>query len=209
MNQERGSDTSGHEGRLPGQRSSHERNPLAFFRGFLRQPRQVGSLVPSSRYLERRVIEAAGISHARLVVELGSGTGGMTRAILAQLPADSRLLAIEVSPHFAELVGRIEDPRLVTHTGSAEDLAGILSDRGLGSPDVVVSGIPFSTMPRSTGLSIARAIHASLTARGCFVAYQLSRRVAEIMTPIMGQPDVSIVLRNIPPMRVYRWHANS
>ncbi len=154
-------------------------------------------------------VDAAGISHARLVVELGSGTGGMTRAILAELPPESRLLAIELSPHFAELVGRIEDPRLVTYNGSAEDLAEILDRRGLGSPDVVVSGIPFSTMPRSTGLRIARAIHASLTASGCFVAYQLSRRVAEIMTPIMGSPDVSIVLRNIPPMRVYRWQANS
>lgn len=180
-------------------------SPLAFFRGFLREPRQVGSVVPSSRYLERRVIEAADISRARNVVELGPGTGGMTRAILSHLPPESRLLAIEVSPHFVELVDRIDDPRLITHNGSADQLVEILNDRGLGSPDVVISGIPFSTLPRSTASRIARAIHVSLSAGGRFVAYQLSGRVAGYMNPIMGSPELSIVFRNIPPMRVFRW----
>jgi phospholipid N-methyltransferase len=53
---------------------------LAFFRGFLRHPSLIGSVIPSSRFLERRVVEVAGIAHSRSVVELGPGTGGITRA---------------------------------------------------------------------------------------------------------------------------------
>ena len=53
-----------------------------FFRGFLRQPALIGSVIPSSRFLERRIVEAYGIAHSRMVVELGPGTGGTTRAIL-------------------------------------------------------------------------------------------------------------------------------
>ena len=52
---------------------------LAFFHGFLKKPGQVGSIIPSSRFLERRIVRAAGIQRARLVVELGPGTGGTTR----------------------------------------------------------------------------------------------------------------------------------
>ena len=51
---------------------------LAFFQGFLKKPGQVGSIIPSSRFLERRIVRAAGIERARLVVELGPGTGGTT-----------------------------------------------------------------------------------------------------------------------------------
>lgn len=188
-----------------GSRTGMDRKPLAFFVGFLREPQQVGSVVPSSRFLERRIIEAAELADARLVVEFGPGTGGTTRAILERLRPEARLLTIEMSRHFARVIDAIGDPRLISHTGSAEHLAEILEHYGLDKPDVAISGIPFSTMPPSTGRAIVQAIHESLAGGGRFVAYQVTRRVAEIATPIMGPPAASMVIRNIPPMRVFRW----
>ena len=55
---------------------------FAFFRGFLKRPKQVGSIIPSSRFLERRVTRATRAHRAKLIVELGPGTGGTTRALL-------------------------------------------------------------------------------------------------------------------------------
>ena len=60
---------------------------LAFFVRFLNAPKQIGSVIPSSGYLERRVVKLAAIPRARTVVELGPGTGGTTQAILAALDA--------------------------------------------------------------------------------------------------------------------------
>lgn len=185
--------------------TSPDRSRLAFLAGFLQKPQQVGSVIPSSRHLERRVIEAANLSDARLVVELGPGTGGTTRAILRHLRPDAHLMTIEMNARFVQLISAIDDPRLINWHGSAEHLAGFLNRSGLGSPDVVISGIPFSTMPRQTGRNIVCAIHDRLADDGRFVAYQLSRRVADLMTPIMGRPDAGLVILNIPPMRVYRW----
>src|SRR5262249_21363662 len=115
---------------------------LAFFQGFLRKPGQVGSIIPSSRFLERRIVRAAGIARARLVVELGPGTGGTTRALLRQMRSDARLVAIEINTDFVSVLRRSPDPRLLVENGSAADLPAILAKHQLGAPDVILSGIP-------------------------------------------------------------------
>ena len=176
-----------------------------FLQGFLRRPREVGSIVPSSRFLERRVIRCARIREADLVVELGPGTGGTTRALLRAMRPDARLLAIEINPRFATLLARSGEPRLLVHQGSAEELPEALAVHGLGHPDVIVSGIPFSTMAREVGTGILRAVHDSLEPGGRFVAYQVRDRVEELGRGVFGRAAVQLEPLNVPPMRVYRW----
>ena len=93
-----------------------------------------------------------GSTRRSVVVELGPGTGGTTQALLRAMRPDAQLLAIEINPRLAERVrARIADPRLIVHCGSADDLADALAAHGLPAPDAVISGIPFSTMPRAVG----------------------------------------------------------
>ena len=178
---------------------------LDFFRGFLRQPEQVGSVIPSSRFLERRIIAQANLSSARTVVELGPGTGGTTRAILAAMPPQSKLLAIDLDTQFTRILDKIGDSRLIAHTGSAADLVEILQRYAVPHPDVVISGIPFSTMPKSIGVAVLEAVRDSLAPGGRFVAYQFRGHVHRLAQPILGQPEVVTELLNTPPMRLYRW----
>ncbi len=178
---------------------------LAFFQGFLRRPQTVGSVIPSSRFLERRILKYADIGRNDLIVELGPGTGGTTQALLNELGPGGRLLSIEVESEFVDLLREIDDPRLIPHHGSAENISEILKSHGLGAPDIVISGIPFSTMPDEVGRRIVREIHRVLPQGKSFVAYQLRDRVAELATPVFGKPKVSLELINIPPMRVYKW----
>ncbi|MDZ7791867.1 MAG: hypothetical protein U5L08_15495 [Xanthomonadales bacterium] len=178
---------------------------IDFFRGFLRSPEQVGSIIPSSRFMERRIINTSRVASAKTVVELGPGTGGTTRAILAAMPADARLLTIELDPQFSSILEGFGDDRLIPHTGSATDLAEILAEHGLGAPDVVISGIPFSTMPREIALAIIAAIRDSLAPGGRFVAYQFRGAVGRLGKEVMGDPEVELEVLNIPPMRFYTW----
>ena len=178
---------------------------FAFFQEFLKHPLQIGSIIPSSRFLEQRILGASAIASATTVVELGSGTGGTTRAILDAMPKDARLLSIEINPHFHTLVSGIEDERLIAHLGSACELKTIISMYGLDAPEVVISGIPFSTMNNSDGAQVIAAISSQLAPNGRFVAYQVSRQVATLCRPILGPERVAMELLNIPPMRVYQW----
>jgi phospholipid N-methyltransferase len=179
---------------------------LTFLQGFLRKPQQVGSVVPSSRFLERRLVRSARVAQANVVVELGPGTGGTTRAILRALPTHGRLLAIEIDPEFAALLREeCTDPRLVVHQGSAEHIRDALAAHGVLRAEAVISGIPFSTMPEPLGERIVREVHETLAPGGRFVAYQFRDRVAELGRSVFGQPDVDIEPLNVPPVRVYCW----
>ena len=185
--------------------------PVLFFKSFLERPMEVGSIIPSSRFLERRVARSARLDRARVVVELGPGTGGTTQALLRSLRPDAKLLAIEINPRLAERVReRISDPRLIVHCGSAEDIAGALAAHGLEAPDAVISGIPFSTMPRPIALAILRSIQGCLAPTGCFVAYQVRDRVAVLAREVFGKPQhTELEVRNVPPMRVWRYDAGA
>ena len=181
---------------------------VAFFQEFLKHPFQIGSVTPSSCFLERRILKTAGIASARTMVELGSGTGGTTRAILRAMPQNAQLLTVEINPLFHAMVRRIQDDRLITHLGNASSLKEIVSMYGLDSPEVVISGIPFSTMTHSSGSQVIEAVAALLAPNGRFVAYQVSTRVASLCRPFLGSGQMVVELLNIPPIRVYRWEKN-
>ncbi len=188
---------------------AHRNGRVAFFQQFLKHPRQIGSIIPSSRFLERRIVEAAGVRSANTIVELGPGSGGTTLSILDEMKQHAKLISIELNPHLHGLVSRIPDSRHISHLGSAQGLKEILSMYGLNAPEVVISGIPFSTMSQSSGSQIIEAISSALAPGGRFVAYQVTNRVASLSHPILGPGRLEVEFFNIPPVRVYRWEKNS
>lgn len=176
-----------------------------FFQGFLRQPGQVGSIIPSSKALEQHIVRQIDPASADTLVELGPGTGGTTRAVLNAMGPRARLLAIDINPQFIRHLEAIGDPRLIPCTGTAADLKALWVQHNLQAPDVVFSGIPFSTMDDQVGRQIIEDVWASLKPGGRFVAYQFRNTVKQIGSEILGQPSVEWQWFNIPPMRFYRW----
>lgn len=176
---------------------------VAFFRGFLRRPGAVGSLVPSSRFLARRIAQA--VQGATAVVELGPGTGAVTHALLRSLSTRGRLLAVELDEEFAAMLEADCDERLIVHRGNAAQLAHALSQHGLHPLDAVVSGIPFSTIDQTAGRNVLQQVWSALRPGGVFIAYQIRADVARLARDIMGRPRTGIELRNLPPLRIFAW----
>ncbi len=176
-----------------------------FFQAFLKSPKVVASMIPSSPFLERRLVRAAHLDSARIVVELGSGTGGTTRALLAAMSPDARLLAIERIAQFVPALRAIADPRLEIVNGCASSIVAELQSLDLGQADAVISGIPFSTLPPDLGRTIAEEVARALRPGGRFVAYQFADRVADYGTPVLGKATVEHELRNVPPLKVFTW----
>jgi len=151
------------------------------------------------------VVRAAGIASAATAVELGAGTGGTTRAMLAVMPAESRLVAIERTPEFVGPLEAIGDPRLTVVNGCASAIVDELELLGLDGADAVVSGIPFSTLPPELASTIVREVHRALKPLGRFVAYQFTDKVADFSRPVFGPPRVEHEIRNVPPLKVFTW----
>jgi len=162
---------------------------LLFARNFLRHPRMLGSIVPSSRFLIRRLLAPIDWSQARVVVEYGPGVGVVTRQILRNMRPDAVLIVIETNPEFvAFLRSAIADPRLKVVEAPADEVVDILRDSGYTSADYIISGIPFSTMAPDVRERTLRYTQIALAPGGVFLVFQFSTRVL---------PDLRRVFRDV------------
>jgi phospholipid N-methyltransferase len=177
---------------------------LFFARMFLKRPRTLGSVVPSSRILARRVLEQVDW-RARVIVEYGPGVGTVTEAVLRRMRPDAVLVAIESSPEFVVyLREQCRDPRLRVIEGSAADIAAILRDLSLPAADCIISSIPYSTMPAHTRERILGETHGALRPGGRFIVYQFTSAVLPHLRRFFGPVRQRFELWNIPPARIFR-----
>ncbi len=177
-----------------------------FLRGFLENPLQVASFLPSSSYLQRKLSSLDCLQAAQVVIELGPGTGETTRALLNELPQQSILLCIEVVHEFVNQVQQITDSRLMVEMDSALNLREILTRYHFPSPEVIVSGVPFSVMSPEERHSLIKTIYNNLAPGGSFVTYQFRSSVCDLAVEYFGQPKHrSVVLWNLPPLEIIVW----
>ncbi len=175
---------------------------LLFARNFLRHPRMLGSIIPSSRFLIKQVLEPIDWQRARVIVEYGPGVGSITAQILRQMRPDGHVVAIETNRDFVEFLGAaMPDPRLHVVQGSAADVNSILERLGLPAASYIISGIPFSTMPEGVRTDIVRKTRAALEPGGAFLVYQFSSRVLPDL-----QRTFEVVQRGFEPLNVLPAH---
>jgi phospholipid N-methyltransferase len=175
-----------------------------FARNFVRHPKMLGSIVPSSRFLIGEVLRRIDWRRAQCIVEYGPGVGTFTAEILRRMPADGRVIAIEMNPEFAAFLKReLTDPRLTVVEGSAADVRGILRGLGCERADYIISGIPFSTMPRQLREAVLRASRDVLAQDGAFLVYQFSSRVRRDLERVFGSVSRRFEPLNILPAQLF------
>jgi phospholipid N-methyltransferase len=142
-----------------------------------------------------------------VIVELGPGTGVLTRNALARMRPDAKLVAIEISSDFVEVLRKeLPDPRLYIHHGSATEIEAALEKVGETKADLVMSGIPFSTLENGVGFATLQAAKRVLSRNGRFVAYQFRSKVKDLGSPVFGaRPETHSGFWNVPPMKIYVW----
>ena len=127
--------------------NQHVADRLRFLRAFVANPRQVGAVLPTSRYAVRDMLDLGDVPGAGLVVELGAGTGSQTAEVLARMKPDARLVALEIDLNLAKLLKeRFDDPRVQVVCDSAENLHDHLGGQKV---DVLVCALPFTSLARA------------------------------------------------------------
>jgi phospholipid N-methyltransferase len=178
---------------------------LFFFQQFVKQPRMVGSVIPTSRAAIQTLLNTVDWRNVSCVVEYGPGTGVFTRALLAKVGPDTKVVAIELNPVFTDYLRKaVHDPRLIVVDGSAADIESILADHGIAHTDYVISGLPFSTLPRAVAEAIMAATAKALRPGGAFLVYQYSLFVMPMLKANFGRVDLARAWRCVPPARLFR-----
>jgi phospholipid N-methyltransferase len=177
---------------------------LLFARNFFRHPRMLGSLVPSSRFLIRELLDPIRWERARVIVEYGPGVGGITAEILKRMRPDAELIAIETNSEFVSFVRTmLPDARLHVVEGSAADVGSILRSLGHERASYVISGIPFSTLPHREREHILRQTRAVLETDGKLAVYQFSSRVLPDLERIFGYVERGFAPLNVLPAHLF------
>jgi phospholipid N-methyltransferase len=175
-----------------------------FLRGFLKHPKMVGSIIPSSRVLIDRMLGRVDWEKTKIFVEYGPGVGTFTRPILEKLGDDAKLITIDTNAEFTRyLKEAIDDPRLIAVTGSAADVQKILDDHGFDHADFILSGLPFSTLPPGVGSAIAGATARVIRPGGAFLVYQFSPKVLDFIQPHFDHIDRGFEWINVPPATLF------
>jgi len=168
------------------------------------RPHQIGAILPSSRFLARAMARWIPVVPGQVVLELGPGTGAVTRAMLERGLTEEQLVVIEKSERLAELLRR-KFPKLTVITGDAWDLDKLLKDlvQRVGGLVAVVSSLPLRNFSRARTLTLVNKIGSVLSVGGRWV--QFSYHLHSLHPPATGcfrLVGCEIVWRNVPPARV-------
>jgi phospholipid N-methyltransferase len=121
---------------------------LRFLRAFAQRPFATGAIAPSSRHLAAEMLSGMRLRDAQTVVEIGPGTGAMTRAIVEAIGPGTLLLAVELNPDFAAHLQATLPARVKVVNGSGEHLDEYLRRCGREAADCVVCGLPWANFGR-------------------------------------------------------------
>ena len=175
-----------------------------FFRGFLKHPIMVGSIIPSSRWTVEKMLAPVKWDECRLFVEYGPGIGTFCQPVLDRMPKDATLLVIDTNPDFIEFLRQhFCDSRFVAVHGSAADVNAIIREFGFEQADYILSGLPFSTLPGDLGPRIASETAKAIRPGGAFLVYQFRARAREYMAPHFKCIDAGFEFWNILPCHLF------
>ncbi|MGB0579828.1 MAG: class I SAM-dependent methyltransferase [Limisphaerales bacterium] len=185
----------------------------ALFGGaFLTNQRTTGSLIPSSPFLGKRMASRVPKKHDKqdLIIELGVGTGSITKSLLDNGLTHEQLVAVDCSPEMVEWTQK-RFPEAKVMLGDASKLRDLLeSDSDLKGRRVrhVVSSLPLKSLPKDVVRGIAGEVKELLPEDGRLIqfTYDLRRRPDPQLNDF-ELVESSIVWLNVPPARVNVYRA--
>lgn len=176
---------------------------LKFFKGWIDKPKAVGSIVPTSSTTARKMASVVNPNSGLPVLEVGPGTGVITRAILAQGVKPENLYAVEYSPDFVRHLRQLY-PGVNVIEGDAFNLDATLGDKSGLTFDSVVSGVPLLNFPVAQRIAYVESLLDRLPTGRPIV--QLTYGPLSPIPPGRGDYTVEhfhFVIRNIPPTQLW------
>jgi phosphatidylethanolamine/phosphatidyl-N-methylethanolamine N-methyltransferase len=189
--------------------SVHQAGTALFLKRWLRRPLAMGAVMPSGRLLAEAMAGttvanlAAGDGH---VVELGAGTGEVTRALLTKGIATDRLAVVERDPELAQFLRRnFVGPHVIE--GDASKLPRLLAEHGVATVAAVVSSLPLLSLPAALVKDIVTGVFEVLPPGGALVQFTYGPKPpipADLRQRLrLDGSHGPRIWRNVPPAMVW------
>ena len=178
---------------------------VQFFKGWQKDKKGVGALIPTSNHTARRMASVINSHSGMPVLELGPGTGVITKAILAKGIQPERLTSVEYSRDFYDgLVQRF--PGVDFRLGDAFALDKVLGERRVVQFDCVISAVPMLSFPMAQRVALLEDLLGRIPPGRPVM--QITYGPLSPVTKLPGRYEVShydFVVRNIPPAQLWTY----
>jgi len=176
--------------------------PLLFLRKFLKHGRRVASFAPSSRPLASAMCRHVSATTPQTILELGAGTGAVTVVAASRMHPKSRLVALEIDPHFCRVL-RQQCPRAEVICADVSDLPHQLERLGIDRCDMLLNGLPTPSLPRSLNAIVLRSFQ-QFAPEALFCQLTVMPWVYKpTYERLFEDVRFRLVVRNVPPGGVY------
>lgn len=183
-----------------------------FIAAFATNPSGIGAVVPSSDALCRQMVEWIDWPNVKAVVECGPGTGAFTEYILSCMVPGTTFVAVERNRNFATLL-RKRFPNVSVYHDNVVNIRHVCTREGLGEVDVIISSLPWASLPDASQTACLDAMLTVLRPRGQFATFAY---VSGLVIPAARQFRRKLYQRvsevhiskttwlNLPPAYVYQ-----
>jgi phosphatidylethanolamine/phosphatidyl-N-methylethanolamine N-methyltransferase len=188
-----------------------------FLRQMIENPHIVGAVSPSGPALARTMASFVDLSREGPIIELGPGTGPVTKALLARGVPLERLLLVEYETKFCHLLAE-RYPGIKIVQGDAYGLKKTLDGHVNGQVATVVSSLPLLIRPEHDRIELLHQAFDLMGPDGLFIQFTYGLTISPMPIHAHGVGGAYVgkgsapVLLNLPPARVWRYrragHAN-
>ncbi|WP_286886205.1 class I SAM-dependent methyltransferase [Aneurinibacillus sp. UBA3580] len=175
---------------------------LMFLTKFLRSPRDIGSITPSSRFLAKAMVKPVDWSSAKHVAELGAGTGVFTKYIDRLRSPECKVVIFEQDRGMRQRLERLY-PELHYHHDACQ-ITSAMKQYGINQFDYILSGLPFTNFSQELRDEIMNEVEKALKPGGMFVAFQFSLQMRKQLSERFERVSLDFVPMNVLPAFVYR-----
>ena len=183
---------------------------MRFLFQFLKNPKTVGAVLPSSHFLAEKMVEGIDFNKAQYIVEYGPGTGVFTDKLLKKRKRGTVILLVENNKEFCSMLTekyKGHDNVYIVH-GSAENIEQYIERFNIPSVDYVISGLPFSSLPESVSSTILLNTAKILKEEGQFTTFQYTKLKQAFIARFFSKIEIKRVYRNFPPAYIFSCRTN-
>ncbi len=187
---------------------------IEFLQAFLKNPAKVGSIAPSSPELAQKMVAGIAPDENKIILELGVGTGAITKFVEDIVPDDKSYLGIELDKDLVRLLRR-NFPGLKIVRGNAVEVAALHRKSGLGKVGYIICCLPFVSIPNDVGEQILAEVDKFMERGNCmFRTFQYAHgyyfpsaiKLREHMRNRYGKAQKSpLIMKNVPPVYTLTW----
>ena len=178
-----------------------------FIKRWAKNPLQLGSIAPSSKALSSFIARNAILNEKDFVIEIGGGTGAISRALLRSGIPASQLIVIELDPELVEFLKKSLPSDVNVIQGNAEELDKIVPKEVLGQVSTIISCLPMKIIPDSVQKNIIDASFRTMRKKGSIIQYTYDVMKSPIETERLELQNkrLGFVFRNLPPAVVWKY----